>query len=110
MPRHKPVLALLLIFAVGCGATPIQREFQIAKGIVDTNDSATMALDFGIFTADQGVLIQTGTQGVAEALNKSIKARRAGSPIGVVDALLTAIEDSLLKIIIQLEKMKKGEG
>ena len=108
--KRTHTLALLLIFAVGCGATPIQREFQIAHGIIDTNDAAVMALDFGILSADEGALLQVGTQGVTEALNKAIKARRGGAVIGVIDALLTAVEDSLLKVIVQLEKMKKGDG
>lgn len=101
-----PIVALLL---VACAATPIQRELQVARGIVDANDTTTMALDFDIISADTGEEIQVATRSLTTALKDAIAARRAGKPRSVANALLSAAEDALIRVIALIERRQKGK-
>lgn len=86
-----PILALV----AACAATPEGRAYQYGHAIKDVNDSATMALDFGLIDADTAAAIQAATRTATADLKRAVAALKAGEPRDDVMRILDIVNDAL---------------
>lgn len=87
----KRAILIPLLLLAACATTPMGRAFQYGVAIKGVNEQTTMALDFGIISADDGEAIQAVTRVATADLKRAVADIKADKPREITDRVLDAV-------------------